>query len=63
MNITIIGTGYLGLVTEACPADLGNHVIFDGRNLFEPRDIRNQGIEYHGGDQVIVGTKLQGLKQ
>lgn len=26
MNITIIGTGYVGLVTGACLSDLGNHV-------------------------------------
>ena len=26
MNITIIGTGYVGLVTGTCLADLGNHV-------------------------------------
>ncbi|WP_213955285.1 UDP-glucose/GDP-mannose dehydrogenase family protein [Variovorax sp. dw_954] len=26
MNITIIGTGYVGLVTGVCLADLGNHV-------------------------------------
>jgi UDPglucose 6-dehydrogenase len=26
MNITVIGTGYVGLVTGACLADVGNHV-------------------------------------
>ena len=26
MNITVIGAGYVGLVTSACFAELGNHV-------------------------------------
>ena len=27
---------------------LKQHIVFDGRNLFEPSDIKAQGIEYHG---------------
>ncbi len=28
-------------------------VIFDGRNLYEPRDLKSQGIEYHGIGRVV----------
>ena len=27
MNVTVVGTGYVGLVTGACLADMGNHVV------------------------------------
>ena len=27
MNIAVVGTGYVGLVTGTCLADTGNHVI------------------------------------
>ncbi len=29
MNITIVGAGYVGLVTGACLADVGNKVLTD----------------------------------
>jgi UDPglucose 6-dehydrogenase len=32
MNISVIGTGYVGAVTGTCLAELGNRIIFIGRN-------------------------------
>lgn len=32
MNISIIGTGYVGSVTGICLAEMGHHIIFIGRN-------------------------------
>jgi UDPglucose 6-dehydrogenase len=28
-------------------------VIFDGRNLYKPKDIKSEGIEYHGIGRVV----------
>src|SRR5437660_1599139 len=33
MNITVVGTGYVGLVTGACLAEFGNHVMCVDNNL------------------------------
>ena len=27
MKVSVVGTGYVGLVTGACLADMGNHVL------------------------------------
>jgi UDPglucose 6-dehydrogenase len=52
------GADALAIVTEwqvfrapdfaALKAKLKNPVIFDGRNLYEPKDVRAHGIEYFG---------------
>jgi UDPglucose 6-dehydrogenase len=34
-------------------------VIFDGRNLYEPSDIKSQGIEYHGIGRLVFDLNLR----
>ncbi len=29
-------------------------VIFDGRKLYDPHDVRNAGIEYHSVDRYVA---------
>jgi len=51
------GADALAIVTEwkvfraqdfsAVKAELKKPVIFDGRNLYEPKEVRDYGIEYH----------------
>ncbi|MHA4870943.1 UDP-glucose dehydrogenase family protein [Duganella sp. PWIR1] len=62
MKITIIGTGYVGLVTGACLAELGNDVFcldLDQAKI----DLLNQGgipIHEPGLDQVVARNRAAG---
>ena len=47
MKVTVVGTGYVGLVTGACLAEMGNHVVcldIDERKI---RILREGGIPIH----------------
>ena len=44
MNVTIIGTGYVGLVTGACLADMGNHVFCLDLDAAKVRTLNEGGI-------------------
>lgn len=65
MKITIIGTGYVGLVSGACLADLGNHVLcvdVDQSKI----DLLNQGgipIHEPGLEQVVARNRASGHLQ
>lgn len=65
MNVTIIGSGYVGLVTGACLADVGNHVMcldVDPRKI----DILNQGgipIFEPGLEEVVARNRAAGRLQ
>jgi UDPglucose 6-dehydrogenase len=59
-NITVVGVGYVGLVTGACLADLGNQVVCVNRNKAKS-DALKQGVLpiYEPGLEEIVRRNLQ----
>jgi UDPglucose 6-dehydrogenase len=59
-NITVVGVGYVGLVTGACLADLGNQVICINRNQ-EKSDNLREGILpiYEPGLEEIVRRNIE----
>lgn len=60
MNIAIVGTGYVGLVTGACLADIGHRVICVDRNANKIRNLRNSLIDiYEPGLESLVKKNQQ----
>ena len=47
MKITVIGTGYVGLVTGACLAEMGNHVVCLDLDARKIEILNNGGIPIH----------------
>jgi len=55
MNVTVIGTGYVGLVTGACLADMGNHVFCLDLDEAKVRMLNEGGIPiFEPGLETVV---------
>ena len=62
MKITIIGTGYVGLVTGACLAELGNDVFCLDVDCDKIAILNGGGIPIHepGLDEIVARNKAAG---
>jgi UDPglucose 6-dehydrogenase len=47
MKVTVIGTGYVGLVTGACLSEMGNHVLCLDVDERKIEILNNGGIPIH----------------
>jgi UDPglucose 6-dehydrogenase len=65
MKITIIGTGYVGLVTGACLAELGNDVFCLDLDVDKVALLNNGGIPIHepGLEEVVARNRAAGRLQ
>ena len=60
MNITIIGTGYVGLVTGACLADLGNNVFCLDVDQVKIDLLNNGGVPiYEPGLKEVIERNVE----
>ena len=65
MKVTVIGTGYVGLVTGACLAEMGNHVVCLDVDEGKIRVLNEGGIPIHepGLEQIVVRNREAGRLQ
>src|SRR5262245_12928650 len=61
MKLTIIGTGYVGLVTGACFAEVGHHVVCVDNDPAKVKILQESGITiYEPGLKELVERNVSG---
>ena len=65
MKVTVVGTGYVGLVTGACLAEMGNHVVCLDVDARKIKMLNDGGIPIHepGLEQVVQRNVAAGRLQ
>jgi UDPglucose 6-dehydrogenase len=65
MKVTVVGTGYVGLVTGACLAEMGNHVVCLDLDAAKIRVLEDGGIPIHepGLLEVVKRNRTAGRLQ
>ena len=65
MKVTVIGTGYVGLVTGACLSEMGNHVVCLDVDARKIRILNDGGIPIHepGLDAIVQRNRAAGRLQ
>ena len=59
MNIAIVGTGYVGLVTGTCFAETGNHVICVDNNPEKLKKLQNKEVTiYEPGLELLFQRNI-----
>jgi len=65
MKITVVGTGYVGLVTGACLSEMGNHVVCLDVDANKIRILEDGGIPIHepGLEPIVARNRAAGRLQ
>ncbi|MGH9639706.1 MAG: UDP-glucose 6-dehydrogenase, partial [Bryobacteraceae bacterium] len=62
MRISVIGTGYVGLVTGACLAEIGHEVVCTDSDVSKIKMLESGGLPIYepGLDKVIAKARKEG---